>query len=246
MNNLGKGKNNSIIICALIIIISLFPELIKNYLWHKSIPVDNQNITSQTSLRFSNTPIDCLTNIFLKDINMMDTATFYANNIESEINDIQDELIARKPSRLLINLYNSTKIEISRQYIFDTMYLIDDSLILNFMKTRINDSANYGNYYACMYLGKKGYTKALEILNDNYWKWPISSWQFSYTAELFGKYKYYPAIDNLIESINAASINIAAGAIEALQNLFPGSPKDFGCPEEAAKYFKNRKKNFNH
>jgi hypothetical protein len=229
-----------LIICAFIFYINRNP--IARIFQSRTPVIDSSITTNGLSNNYKNISTSKLISLFTKDLQIMSSTD--TTSAETELDSIYDELLLRKPVPPLIALYDTTKDYFSRGYIRDVLYHIDDTLIYNYMMRNLNNSCTEENYYVAMYLAKKGYAKALEILNNYYWKWPVSSWQFSYTAELFGKYKYYPAADNLIESLNAASFNLADGAIDALQNLYPGSKKDFSSPDEARKYFLKQKRNF--
>lgn len=58
--------------------------------------------------------------------------------------------------------------------------------------------------------------------------------------DLFGEFHYEPAATNLVDSIGAASLNLASAAVDSLQKLFPGSPENFTGLEAASEYFTKR------
>jgi hypothetical protein len=91
-----------------------------------------------------------------------------------------------------------------------------------------------------VYLARRGDQKALDILRENYWKCPVSSWEWSYVVPVFADQHYYPATDALIDSLDAASLNLVMAAMETLQRLYPGGPAEFGSPKQAMKYFRGR------
>jgi len=90
------------------------------------------------------------------------------------------------------------------------------------------------------YLAKRGDKQALEILNENYFEYGVSSVQWADTVQWFGKYKYQPAIPNLIKSLDAASLNLVGAAQSSLKQLFKGPHPTFKTIEEMKIYFNKR------
>ena len=119
------------------------------------------------------------------------------------------------------------------------LYQIQDDRIYYAFAGRLNEKETEESYYVANYLAKRGHESALATLNRHFWQYPVSSWQMSYTAELFGKYKYQPALSNLVDCLDAASLNLAAAACEALREFYPG-PRRFATPEEAKEYYVKR------
>ena len=104
-------------------------------------------------------------------------------------------------------------------------------------EARLNEKTDEDDYYVAQYLAERGNRRALEILNRNYFQYPVSSWQWSYTAGLFGRFDYRPAIPNLVKSLNAASLNLVSGAASALRLLYPDAPEKFETLEACHTYF---------
>ena len=125
--------------------------------------------------------------------------------------------------------------------IMHDLWNLDDSRIEKEFMKRLSPQPTEEAYYVAQYLAKKGNTIALEILNKNYFMYPISSWQWSFTVREFGRHKYAPAIPNLIESLNAASLNVVDEAYLALRVFFPDSPTNFRSLEEMKTYFEKRR-----
>ena len=90
------------------------------------------------------------------------------------------------------------------------------------------------------YLAKRGNRDALRFLNDNYYQYPVSSWDWSYVIRVFAQQKYEPAIPNLIWSLRSASLNLGGEAYAALRVFYPDPPGDLPSPEAAYQYFKKR------
>ena len=143
----------------------------------------------------------------------------------------------------LLSQLSHTKDEYDRVHIitFD-LWNIDDPRIENEFAKRLSDAPTEEAYYVAQYLAKKGNTKALEILNKNNFKYPVSSWQWSYTLREFGRHKFIPAIPTLIYGLGAASLNVVDEAYKALLVFYPDSPASFQSIEEMKTYFEKRYK----
>ena len=152
-----------------------------------------------------------------------------------------DELVARREvSFLLASLDTSTNENVRDWLVSGVLYYIDDRRIYDNFANRLDDKEDEESYYIANYLAKRGNTAALATLNRHYFQYPVSSWQWSYTVELLGKYRYMPATTNLVESLNAASLNLSGAACNALQEIFPDSPRHFTGPAEAKNYYTQR------
>lgn len=154
---------------------------------------------------------------------------------------ICDELVARhEVDFLLASLDASNNEEVRKWLVSGVLYHIDDPRIYDAFTRRLNDKEDEESYYVANYLAKQGNTAALATLNRHYFQYPVSSWQWSYTVELFGKYRFMPATTNLVESLNAASLNLSVAACNALHEIFPDSPGHFSGPTEARNYYIKR------
>ena len=152
--------------------------------------------------------------------------------------DVADELVRRSPVDSLVAAYGFISSTQQRSFLLaSVLYQIQDSRIDSLMLSILTNSITEDNYYSAMYLAKHGNSSALSILNAYFWNWPVSSWQMSSTAALFGYHKYYPATHTLIKALGAASLNLSTAALEALVRLYPQSPK-FSSAPEAVKYYR--------
>jgi len=151
------------------------------------------------------------------------------------------ELVARNEIAFLLSSFDTLKDSESRRWLVaGVLGNINDKRIYNAFAARLNDKEEEESYFIANYLAKRGDTNALAILNKHYYRYPIPSWQWSFTVELFGKYRYRPAVSNLVDSLNAASLNVSGAACNALHQIFPDSPRSFKGPTEAEKYFTAR------
>lgn len=95
-------------------------------------------------------------------------------------------------------------------------------------------------------LAKRGDRRALRLLARDLGLFReaacgFSSLEWAGVAPIFGQQKYYAAAPALIEALGAASLNLAGGAHEALDLLYPGaSADDVQDPAAAYDYYLRR------
>jgi hypothetical protein len=87
-------------------------------------------------------------------------------------------------------------------------------------KTATKDATETA-YYSNMYLAKRGDVRSLGILNENWGKYTVSSSQWSYTVKVIGEQKFMPAVDNLIDLLDKASLDVVDEVLAALMKIFP-------------------------
>jgi HEAT repeat protein len=141
---------------------------------------------------------------------------------------------------LLTTFNTSTNVEVRRWLAMSVLGEIDDRRIYDDLTNHLTDNEDEESYYVAIYLASRGNKTALATLNRHYFNYPVSSVEWAYAAGLLGKYRYTPATTNLVDSLNAASLNLAAAACNSLQEIFPDSPRDFKGPGEAEAYFRKR------
>jgi hypothetical protein len=94
-------------------------------------------------------------------------------------------------------------------------------------------------YWVVNYLAKKGDPAALKELDTG--KYYYNCLQYAPSVELFGKWKYRPAIPYLVDTaLNAACLNIVDAAEHSLQALYPDAPRDFKELSEMQRYYCDR------
>jgi hypothetical protein len=154
---------------------------------------------------------------------------------------ICDELVARREvDFLLTSLDTSTNGGAREWLISDVLYRIDDHKISGAFARRLSDKEDRESYFVALYMAERGNETALATLNRHYFAYPVASFEWASAAKIFGRYKYSPATTNLVDSLDAASLNLSAAACNALQDIFPDSPKRFSGPTEAKNYYVKR------
>ena len=184
-----------------------------------------ENVTTSTIF-------DCLT---LESQNILFEEGFEPDEF---LFNLSSELSKRQNIKLLLERYDNPTDEFQREWIMVALVGIDDKNLLKELKARMTHSTDRVMYYCVSYVAKNGDEQALKILNDNYHQYG-SSFEWAGTVLLFGKYKYKPAILNLIESLDAASLNLVGGAQDSLEKIFKGPHPDFKTLSEMKLYFKN-------
>jgi len=107
-----------------------------------------------------------------------------------------------------------------------------DAMLHRYMSASIVDDRAL---LAAMYFGDRCEPRALAILNRNFRRYPISSLQAGSIATIFGDCRYEPAARNLVEAINAASMNLGGEAHVALTKIYPDAHIPEGrSPEDCA------------
>lgn len=151
---------------------------------------------------------------------------------------LSSELTKRRNIKLLLERYDRPEDEFQQEWIMGALVNIDDKILLKELKSRMTHSTNRDMYYCVSYVAESGDIQALKILNDNYHQYG-SSFEWADTVLLFGKYNYKPAIPNLIDSFNAAFLNLVGAAHTSLKKLFEGPHPEFETIKEAKLYFEN-------
>jgi len=160
--------------------------------------------------------------------------------------DIADVLGKRENKAFLLSEYRERRDEAQRLGIIYALYRINDPEVAAFFKRLVAERFDDGEelYYPLNYLAKRCDTNALRILSGDghggYKGYP-GCMQWGTTVELFGKCKYRPAIPYVIDSINAACMNIGIAAVEDLRKMYRGSPdfKHYSL-EGIEQYFRHR------
>lgn len=164
-----------------------------------------------------------------------------ARQEEEPYESICSILLERRQTRFLLDaLAHSSDVSARYYLVSRVLYQIEDPAIVEAFKKRLSEEEDDVDYFVANYLAKLGDARALEILNRHYFHYPVSSLQWSDTAALFGKFGYRPAIPNLVQSLHAASLNLAGAALDSLQALYPDAPKHFDNLDEARDYFQRR------
>jgi hypothetical protein len=140
------------------------------------------------------------------------------------------------PEPLLAQLAMVTERD-QRLAILRKLTLIDDSRVEHALAPHLSTDTSEEAYYVVAYLAERGNPKALEVLNWNYFEYDVSSAQRAWAAETFGNQKYIPGATNLLQSLDAASWNLAGAAFSSLGEMFPGTPEWVQTPEDAIKYY---------
>lgn len=154
---------------------------------------------------------------------------------------ICDELVARREVDFLLASLNAATNSDAREWLVsDVLYRVDDHGVFEAFARCLGDKQDRESYYVALYLAERGDTASLATLNRHYFQYLIASYEWASAVEAFGKFKYIPAATNLVESLDAASLNVSGAACNSLQEIFPDSPRDFSGPGEAKNYYSKR------
>lgn len=158
---------------------------------------------------------------------------------------VVEELARRQPVRELLQVFDTTVDIIQLSWLLETLDRMRGPLVDSAL-TRIATTSDTVDprempehaYFALKYFAQTGTPWALRILNCNYDRWPVSSMERAEVVALFGKYKFYPAASNLVETIGAMLINLNEAALTGLAELFPDGQRDFKTLDDAGRYWK--------
>ena len=163
------------------------------------------------------------------------------NQDECFFPDICDELVVRHQVKFLLDELNASNTPDAKEWLVPSvLYRIDDRRIYNAFVQRLSEKEDRESYYVALYLAQRGNVTALATLNRHFYKYEIASFEWAEACDTFGKFRYMPAASNLVDCLDAASLNASAAACNALQEIFPGSPKRFLEPTQAEEYYKKR------
>jgi hypothetical protein len=152
---------------------------------------------------------------------------------------------ARTPMATTLRLIarcDTTLDDSTRAVALDSLRALDDPGVRRAIARGLTREASDRNWWRALFLARHGDRAALAVLDDHYGEWAVSSVELAAAARQFGRWRYTPAIPNLIESLDAASLNLAGEALESLRRMFPGSPRDFASPAAATAYFESRRR----
>jgi hypothetical protein len=154
---------------------------------------------------------------------------------------ICDELVARREVDFLLASLNAAKNDdVREQLVAGVLYRIDDHRIFEAFARRLSDKEDRESYYVALYLAERGDTVALATLNRHYFQYAVTSFEWASAAGAFGKFRYIPAATNLVNSLDAASLNLSGSTCSALQEIYPDSPRHFDGPTEARNFYIKR------
>ena len=142
---------------------------------------------------------------------------------------VMDSLTARRAVEVLVTAIDHPADATQKKYAILAAYHLDDARVVAAMARHLTSETTAAAYYATNYMAKRGDRQALAVLYSNGGHYGISSVQWAATVRLFGKYKFMPAVPYLIDSLDAASMNVGAAAMESLLDIFPGpNPPEIG------------------
>lgn len=153
--------------------------------------------------------------------------------------EVRRELKAR-PIRQISEAYSNSNDLLSYE-LYGLLLEIGDSRVERVFRRSAKGKNTVPTYLSLKRLGEQGEKWALRILNKNYQDYPVSSLEWAEIVMIFGKHRYREAAENLVESLDAASLNLASAAHEALCEIFPDAARATasfqGGPQEAQRFW---------
>jgi len=144
------------------------------------------------------------------------------------------ELARRRPIRELVQAFDTSDF-VQQSWILQVFSSVRTPEVDSVLKkVATAKETEYPQYLALKYFAETGTPWALAVLNCNYFgKYPVSDLEWSSIVSLFGKYRYYRATRNLINSLDFALVTLDEAAFQSLLVLYPDGPKQFTSPEGA-------------
>lgn len=152
---------------------------------------------------------------------------------------VAEELVSRRPiHELLVGLHAST----------DPTHRQQDWIakILSRVRSPETDSAvhilattdtSYSAFLAVMYFADSGEPWALGILNANFWRYHLFSFERQNAILVFCRFRYGPAAGNLAQSLRSLNVTTVAEAEEALRAIFPEVRTTFSTIGESRRFW---------
>jgi len=163
-------------------------------------------------------------------VSLLSTESLILNRSKSYRQAVVDELVRRKASDALLDAFDTTNDWSQLKWIEVTLSRLRDPDVDSLMRRHAEgmwEGQYIGKaYLAALYLAKQGKCFGLEQLNRHYGELPISSLERAQVATLFGKYKYYPAAENLTQTIYTMVLNLGDASLEALTAMYPEAQPD--------------------
>jgi hypothetical protein len=154
-------------------------------------------------------------------------------------NVVVSELVRRSARDDLLRAFSMSDDWAQLNWIEVTLSLLPsphvDSTMIQLAKGGVQEEQGY---LAVLYLAQEGRCWALEQLNRQYAKLPISSMEKVDVVALFSRYKYSPTAENLAETIEAMLVNLGDAALQALIIMYPSGRPNFDGPMAAQSYWK--------
>lgn len=157
------------------------------------------------------------------------------------ISNIYRELATRETKAMLQRIVTSDDYCLQVVIVMNLLSDIQDERILETYKQLMNEELDRYMYYIVLYVAKTGDTKALDILNKNYYQYGISSSEWAEAIKLFGRFRYEPAVPNMVASFQSVSVNVIEASVESLEQIYPDSKKfdEFDTLDDMQNYWEN-------
>jgi hypothetical protein len=160
--------------------------------------------------------------------------------VGDEVDLVQQELSRRDATAQIVAAFGVHAGTRSTYILFDLVRRSDAPEVRRGLEPLAGRNTGLVSYLALKYFAERGESWALQVLNDHYDDYPVSSAEWASVARLFGTYGYGPAAANLARSLGAASLNLEEAAHESLRQLYPeaaSSAPPFDSPAAAQAFW---------
>jgi len=143
---------------------------------------------------------------------------------------VEQEIVRRRPYKNLSDTFARTTDVIQLEWIADVLGQMRGAEADAVLRPYVSNSREEPTYFALKYFALACDSKALGILNRNYFKYPGSSMEWATIVRSFGDCRYKPAVPNLVGSVNAALINLGYASHLSLLAMYPDAKIEFTDP----------------
>jgi hypothetical protein len=147
--------------------------------------------------------------------------------------DVERELIRRRPIDELMSVFEHTSDRAQRAWMIDVLAQIRNAKVDMALRPFVTTDEDDTNYLALKYFAESCDPSALAILNRNYFKYGVSSMEWASIVRVFGACRYAPAVQNLVASLGAASLDLGFAAHASLSEIYPDAHISFSDSMDA-------------
>jgi len=143
---------------------------------------------------------------------------------------IEEEIAKRRPYKALSYIVGRTTDEVQQAWIADALANMRGREADAVLRPYVSGSRDGTAYFALKYFARACDSKALGILNRNYFRYQTSSREWATIVRSFGECKYKPAVPNLVRTVSAMMIDLGYASHLSLLAVFPNAKIEFRDP----------------
>lgn len=143
---------------------------------------------------------------------------------------VEQEIARRRPYKNLSDIFARTTDDVQQVWIADVLAEMRGAKADAVLSPYLSNSLDDRTYFALKYFARVCDSRALGILNRNYFKYSTSSMEWATIVRSFGDCKYKPAVPNLVGSVDAMMIDLGYASHLSLLAMYPDAKIKFRDP----------------